>query len=37
LLIEASGKAEDLLFSKKLFNHWKAFDMAFFSINYGVV
>jgi IS1 family transposase len=21
-------------FSKKLFNHWKAFDMAFFSINY---
>jgi IS1 family transposase len=24
-------------FSKKLFNHWKAFDMAFFYINYGVV
>jgi IS1 family transposase len=24
-------------FSKKLFNHWKAFDMAFFYINYGFV
>jgi IS1 family transposase len=24
-------------FSKKLFNHWKAFSMAFFYINYGFV
>ncbi|MDR1315854.1 MAG: IS1 family transposase, partial [Spirochaetales bacterium] len=24
-------------FSRKLFNHWKAFDMAFFYINYGFV
>jgi IS1 family transposase len=24
-------------FSKKLFNHWKAFDIAFFYINYGFV
>jgi IS1 family transposase len=24
-------------FSKKLFNHWKAFEMAFFYINYGFV
>jgi IS1 family transposase len=24
-------------FSKKLFNHWKAFNMAFFYINYGFV
>ncbi|MDR1317820.1 MAG: IS1 family transposase, partial [Spirochaetales bacterium] len=24
-------------FSKKLINHWKAFDMAFFYINYGFV
>jgi IS1 family transposase len=24
-------------FSKKLFNHWKAFDMAFFYINYSFV
>jgi hypothetical protein len=26
-----------LRFSKKLYNHWKAFDMAFFYINYGFV
>jgi IS1 family transposase len=24
-------------FSKKLFNHWKAFDLAFFYLNYGFV
>jgi IS1 family transposase len=24
-------------FSKKLFNHWKAFSMAFFYINYGYI
>jgi IS1 family transposase len=24
-------------FSKKLFNHWKAFELAFFYINYGYV
>ncbi|MDR3327037.1 MAG: IS1 family transposase, partial [Prevotellaceae bacterium] len=24
-------------FSKKLFNHFKAFDLAFFYINYGFV
>jgi hypothetical protein len=34
---DTEGISEDLLFSKKLFNRWKVFDMAFFYINYGFV
>jgi IS1 family transposase len=32
-----SGVSDACCFFKKLFNHWKAFDMAFFYINYGFV
>jgi IS1 family transposase len=36
-LPDESDISQDLGFSKKLFNHWKAVDMAFFYINYGFV
>ena len=36
-LIQNSGYKGHLLFSKKLFNQLKAFDLAFFYINYGFI
>jgi hypothetical protein len=36
-MIIVLGKKTDMHFTKNLFNHWKAFNLTFFYINFGFV